>query len=361
MNRNVIVKNLDKNRKGRTIVISDIHANLDVYLGLLQKVNYQKNIDRLILLGDMIEKGPKNLETLHYIMHQVKTEDVQCIMGNCDFIAKNVLFSYRLDFLNHVLSFRKESLIHEMAHEIGIQFSKHCDMQEFCQQLRKHYLKELCFLNDLPHVLTDEDTIYVHASLVNEQTYGKDFREVMTQPFFLHQDHHFKKKVIVGHLPVTEYYKKIADFNPIYDAKRNIYSIDGGNIVKQGGQLNALIFQENTVTIESYDELPQKKVIRDVKEHVQIPFFITWNHGQVDILKREEKQSYVYSPYLNRKFWVENEFLSISNTEIKATDYTNYEMPLKKGDIVKVISTYQDKAQIKKNGILGWTYISNLE
>lgn len=114
MNRNVVIQKLNSNSK-RKIVISDIHGNLDLYIKLLNKIKYHPNKDCLILLGDLIEKGPKNLETLHYIMLQTKTEDVHCIMGNCDFIAKNVLYSYRLDFLKHVLSFRKESLIHEMA------------------------------------------------------------------------------------------------------------------------------------------------------------------------------------------------------------------------------------------------------
>ena len=44
---------------------------------------------------------------------------------------------------------------------------------------------------------------------------------------------HFHKKVIVGHLPVTEYCHSIASFDPIYDGSTNVYSIDGGNVVKK--------------------------------------------------------------------------------------------------------------------------------
>ena len=33
---------------------------------------------------------------------------------------------------------------------------------------------------------------------------------------------------------------------------------------------------------------------------------------------------------------------------------------LKEGDIVKIVRKYQDKAQIKKDGVLGWTYLINL-
>ena len=360
MRRKIVSKKI-KDFDGRTIVISDIHGNLDLYLKLLNKVNYDENCDQLILLGDLVEKGPKNLDTLHKIMEQSKNDNVHVIMGNCDFIARNVLYSYRLGFLAQVLSFRKKSLIHEMALNLGFKILPDSDTSEICLALRKNYLKELSFLNDLPHVLEDSKRIYTHAALMDETTYGNDFSQVMTTPFFLNKAQFFNKQVIVGHLPVTEYCSHIASFEPIYDAKHNVYSIDGGNMVKEGGQLNAIIFEGNKTTIDCVDDLKEKKVIRDVPYKTQIPFFITWNHGQVKVMKRGENQSFVYCPYINRSFWVENEFLSVSNTEIKATDYTNYEIPLKKGDIVKIIFEYQNKVQIKKNGILGWTYKSNLE
>lgn len=357
MNRSVVIQKLETKAK-RKIVISDIHGNLDLYLKLLNQISYKPNEDCLILLGDLIEKGKRNLDTLHYIMHQVQNEDVHCIMGNCDFIAKNVLYSYRLDFLKHVLGFRKESLIHEMARSLNFEITHNSNMANVCQILRKHYLKELCFLNDLPHVLEDEDHIYVHAGIESNENYGTDFKQVMTHAFFLGTNEVFKKNVVVGHMPVTEYCTQIASFDPIYDAKHNIYSIDGGNMVKYGGQLNALIFEDNTVKMDRCDFLQERKVIHDVKYHTQIPFFITFNHGNIQILEQHSIQSKVYCPYNNRTFWVENEFVT---KDMKAYDYTNYEIPLKKGDTVKEVFAYQDKVQIKKNGILGWTYRSNLE
>ena len=103
MDRSIKIKTITQPPKGRTIAISDIHANLDGYQALLEKVRYQKGIDRLMIVGDFIEKGTKNLDTLHYLMKQSEQEDVHCIMGNCDFICKNVLYSYRLDFLHNIL------------------------------------------------------------------------------------------------------------------------------------------------------------------------------------------------------------------------------------------------------------------
>ena len=98
-------------------------------------------------------------------------------------------------------------------------------------------------------------------------------------------------------------------------------------MVKYGGQLNALIFEDNTVKMDRCDFLQERKVIHDVKYHTQIPFFITFNHGNIQILEQHSIQSKVYCPYNNRTFWVENEFVT---KDMKAYDYTNYEIPLKK-------------------------------
>lgn len=357
MDRSVKVKRLQSPSKGRTICISDIHGNLNIYKNLLNKVKYQPGIDRLMLLGDLVEKGEKNLETLHFVMNQAKHEDVHVIMGNCDFICKNVLFAYRLDFLKDVLLQRKQSLIHEMANQIGISLDINTDMSWYTHEIRKHFLDELCFCNDLPHVIDTDSHIYAHAAIMNETTFGDDFREVMTTHFFLNKNMHFHKKVIVGHLPVTEYCHSIASFDPIYDGSTNVYSIDGGNVVKKAGQLNALIFDKNIVNVESVDELPEVEVIETVLEHNQIPLFVTWNTSQIKVLKTTSKQSLVYNSFLNRTFWVENEFIQ----DFKATDYTNYQIPLTKGETVKLVCLYQDKAQVKKNGVLGWTYQKNLK
>ncbi len=62
MNRSVVIQKLETKAK-RKIVISDIHGNLDLYLKLLDQISYKPNEDCLILLGDLIEKGKRNLDT----------------------------------------------------------------------------------------------------------------------------------------------------------------------------------------------------------------------------------------------------------------------------------------------------------
>jgi diadenosine tetraphosphatase ApaH/serine/threonine PP2A family protein phosphatase len=68
-----------------TYCISDIHGNLSALQALLVEVNFQYDgSDRLFLLGDYIDWGPKAIETLQFVMRLSKEPYVTCLMGNHD-------------------------------------------------------------------------------------------------------------------------------------------------------------------------------------------------------------------------------------------------------------------------------------
>ena len=52
---------------GRLLAVSDVHGNLPWLKGLLDKVGFTTD-DALVLVGDLIEKGPDSLATLPYVM-----------------------------------------------------------------------------------------------------------------------------------------------------------------------------------------------------------------------------------------------------------------------------------------------------
>ena len=62
----------------RTIIIGDIHGCLDEFERLLQKLAFDKNNDRLILVGDLIHKGPNSLG----VLNKVKQLNCQTVLGN---------------------------------------------------------------------------------------------------------------------------------------------------------------------------------------------------------------------------------------------------------------------------------------
>jgi serine/threonine protein phosphatase 1 len=64
----------------RTIVVGDIHGCYDELIALLEKAKLGKN-DRVVSVGDLITKGPKNREVLELFMNDVRFSTV---IGNHD-------------------------------------------------------------------------------------------------------------------------------------------------------------------------------------------------------------------------------------------------------------------------------------
>jgi hypothetical protein len=52
----------------RTIVIGDVHACLDELMELVQLVEYRPGKDRLVFVGDFVDRGPYPRETVQYVM-----------------------------------------------------------------------------------------------------------------------------------------------------------------------------------------------------------------------------------------------------------------------------------------------------
>src|SRR4051812_41432346 len=65
---------------GRTIVVGDIHGCYDELIALLEKAKLAEN-DRVVAVGDLITKGPKNREVLDLFMRDPRFTTV---IGNHD-------------------------------------------------------------------------------------------------------------------------------------------------------------------------------------------------------------------------------------------------------------------------------------
>ena len=120
-------------------------------------------------------------------------------------------------------------------------------------------------------------------------------------------------------------------------------------------------FTYEYLRFECVDDLLRVSVKNTTHPSTPDPFFVTWADGSVDILENHYKHVLAYSPALGRSIEVDKAFLTREGNRVRASNFTNYEMPLEKGEIVSVVNLWDDKAQIKKNGQLGWTYRSNLD
>lgn len=64
--------------ENRLILVGDVHGRLDALLELMELVKYHPKRDHLVLLGDMVSKGPDNIGVLEYAM----AVNASCVRGN---------------------------------------------------------------------------------------------------------------------------------------------------------------------------------------------------------------------------------------------------------------------------------------
>lgn len=62
----------------RTIIVGDIHGCIDEFDELRKILSYKKEKDRLILLGDLIDRGPDSVA----VVKRARELDLECVMGN---------------------------------------------------------------------------------------------------------------------------------------------------------------------------------------------------------------------------------------------------------------------------------------
>ncbi len=341
----------------RAIVISDIHGNLVAFQKLLKKVRFTQK-DVLILLGDLVEKGESSLALLQYVMELQKSHTVYTVCGNCDVIAMEVLRDERNKELLGYIYTRKHTLVGEMCEAVGIPISKDLDMLGVKKILRKEFEKELDFIANMPHILKINEYTFAHAAVTEGDLSQMKPSQVMKADAFMEQGYHFEHYHVVGHWPTVLYSKTIPNCNPRIDKENKIISIDGANVLKRDGQLNALIIPDTTKEefTYTYVDLLRKAKVLNTQEVGEGSFCISWLDSKVEVLRKEREFTYCEHISSGNKMWIPNSYLYQEKGEWHVEDITNYQLPLTFGDIVSVTEDTNRGYLVKKDGICGWYY-----
>ena len=64
-----------------TYVIGDVHGCFDQLINLLDKIDYDSQKDKIILTGDLVNRGPESLAVLNYCMAD---KNITSVLGNHD-------------------------------------------------------------------------------------------------------------------------------------------------------------------------------------------------------------------------------------------------------------------------------------
>jgi hypothetical protein len=82
--------------KERCIIIGDIHGCIEEFDELLKTLSYNSNTDRVILLGDLIDRGPDSLG----VVRRARELNLECVLGNheCKFLKWYKTAGTKVDF-----------------------------------------------------------------------------------------------------------------------------------------------------------------------------------------------------------------------------------------------------------------------
>ena len=342
----------------RIIAVSDIHGNLPFFRGLMERVKLTPD-DILVLLGDILEKGQDSLALMRHVMELSQTHTIYPICGNCDGLVLRFFESDDLDqrFFSFYLPRRGESTIRQLAKEAGVDQTD--DLPRLRRDLRTAFPREWAWLRSMPTILETEHLVFVHGGVPSLE--GMDRLErwrCMKNDDFLGQGHIFDKWVIVGHWPVTLYDPNIPSAAPIIKKDRKIISIDGGCVLKDDGQLNALIIPEESsedFRWMAWDGLPVAKAL-DSQAPSQDSVNVRWGRSALVMVEEGEETSLCRHLETGRVLPVLNNYLHRDEGGLWCEDSTDYRLPVSAGDSLTIVQETEHGCLCKKDGVTGWYY-----
>lgn len=343
----------------RILVVSDIHGNLPYLRGLLERAAFGAD-DELIVAGDFLEKGPESLNTLHYLMDLSRRGNCRLLLGNCD--SWNDIFVYPEEDDERVVRYilyKKVGLLWEMCNAAGLD---PFDLQDFGavkRELRRRFAEEWDFLEGLPHAIETEHYVFAHAAVRPGKPLRAHTAEELTRcDAFMKQGWRFDKWVIVGHWPVMLYHRDIVCANPIIDRESRIISIDGGCVLKDDGQLNALIIPfegSEDFGFVAYDPFPVRTV-KEAQAEGGRSYYIRWGDSRVQVLRRGEEFSLCRHVRTGYEMEILTRYLFTDKEYTDCNDCTDYVLPLEPGDAVSVVEETSRGFFVKHKGVSGWYY-----
>ena len=236
-NAEIIRKPLWNNKKeisGPFDIIGDIHGCYDELCELLYKLGYVNGIHpdgrTAVFLGDLCDRGPKNVEVLHLVMNMVQTGNAYCVIGNHDRkllrhlsgakvqlthgleITAQQLASQSEDFIAEAKTFL-DSLVGYYIFDQGKLAVAHAGIIEKYQGRASGRIRDFCLYGDTTGE-TDEYGLPVRLPWAN--------------------DYRGKATVVYGHTP-----------SPTVEAVNNTFCIDTGCVF--GGKLTAFRYPEKEI------------------------------------------------------------------------------------------------------------------
>ena len=351
------VRRLSLPQDRRILAVSDVHGNLPYLRGLLDKARLSPD-DVLVLVGDLLEKGRHSLDTLRFVTALAKTHTVYAVSGNCDWWIPLMYEVGTVEDNLWYINNKPFCLARQMCAEQGIPVTPEMDYLSMRDTLAARYPEEFAFLRAMPEVLDTPHYTFVHGGLPEGAPETWDAWSCMKYDHFMTTPRRFDKWVVVGHWPVMLYHESIVDANPVFDYEKKIVSIDGGCVLKDDGQLNALVIPRDgseEFSVISYDPFPTAEVL-EAQDASARSYYIRWGDARVLVLRRGPEFSRVRHLRTGYEMDVLTKYLYGEDETCTINDSTDYVLPLRPGDVVSVVEETSRGALVKHKGVSGWYF-----
>eukprot|EP01038_Epipyxis_sp_PR26KG_P006455 gene6455-8879_t len=237
------LRRLTKRHKSRVICIGDVHGCADELCDLLREVEYMPG-DMVLLLGDLVAKGPKSLDVIRLAM---------------DIGALSVRGNHDQEVIRQGLQYYRQSgkYTTQSAREVALKSVEHLKLA------LKLSLKEFGWLCKLPYYIRSDDlgSLFVHAGFRSDLSFDQQqpwammtMRSVLPNGKILSRCIYNYPWASHWRGPLTVYFG--------HDAARglqkfpNAIGIDTGCVY--GGNLTAIILPDKT-----YVSVPARKAYLD--------------------------------------------------------------------------------------------------
>lgn len=136
----------------RTIIVGDVHGCFTEFTNLIKKIQYNEEEDQLILVGDVINKGPQSYQMLEWLMMNPM---VICLRGNHE--------SAFIDYARNPQKYYQNETFEALIKELG-----------------KDLKNAVRWLDDLPLYYEDDEMIVVHAGIRPGKDMDKQELKILT-------------------------------------------------------------------------------------------------------------------------------------------------------------------------------------
>jgi len=178
--------------KEKIFIVGDIHGCLGMLQRLMKTIPWRPDVDRLIFLGDYVDRGDDSRGVIEAVMEISRTgERVDCLMGNhekilLDFVEGRDLTTF---FLNGGTSTLNSYRALQQRYGAALIPEEH-----------------LAFLRSLKTWVELEDYYVVHAGLRPGLHLESQSQEdlLWIRDAFIFSNYRFRKRVIFGHTPFSQ-------------------------------------------------------------------------------------------------------------------------------------------------------------